>query len=150
MTVLGSCSLCPFDLLQRSFSILLMKMKLNLESRAGEVGARARMCCLRPWLVCLPEIARFFWPVGLWRGSPREGLADEHWESPQLLGCIWKMSYQTYRNWEGGEGPSRDFYHLPCPSVKMALVLYSHLKIQWWNKKPLGDSVLRKSFPWKG
>lgn len=55
VTVFLSCSLCPFDLLKMSFSVLLMKMKLNLGSRAGEAGARARMYCLRPWLGCLPD-----------------------------------------------------------------------------------------------
>lgn len=53
-TVFLSCSLCPSDLLKMSFCRLLMKMKLNLGIRAGEAGARARMCCLRPWLGCLP------------------------------------------------------------------------------------------------
>ena len=79
-----SCSLCPFDLLKMSFFMLLMKMKLNLGSRAGEVGAGARLCCLRPWLGCLPATERLLWPVRLWRGSPRKGLTNEPWESPHL------------------------------------------------------------------
>ena len=49
-----SCSLCPSDLLKMSFCRLLMKTKLNLGIRARGGWARARMCCLRPWLGCLP------------------------------------------------------------------------------------------------
>lgn len=55
-----------------------MNMKLNLGSRAGEAGAGAGMCCLRPRLGCLPAIERQLWPMAFGEAAPGKGLADEH------------------------------------------------------------------------
>lgn len=131
VTVFLFCLLCPFDLLKISSSILLIKKKLNLGSRAGEVGARAWMCCLRPWLGCLPASERLLWPKGPSERQPQEkagwcALRKSTLPGPLPstaragdVGCILKLSCQTYCNGGGEElrELQGDFYHPFWPFV---------------------------------
>lgn len=111
VTVSLSCSLCPFDLLKMSFSILLMNMKLNLGSRAGEAGAGAGMCCLRPWLGCIPVTERQLWPMAFGEvASGRDWLMSaSRAPSPRGAGAahqaaFWRLAAEPERegrSWEG-------------------------------------------------
>lgn len=140
VTVSLSCSLCPFDLLKMSFSILLMNMKLNLGSKSGEARDGAGMCCLRPWLGSIPVIERQLWPMAFGEAAPGKDLLRSSGRAGHQA-ALWRLAAGP-GNWEGGEelrGLRGDFYHPLCPSTDNAP--HASLSLPFFSSD---DSVMRQ------